>query len=136
YAVFAELCRALNRVSGHSGIIVPSGIATDDTTKFFFQDLVQTSSLVSLFDFENRKGIFPAVHRSYKFCLLTAARGGEDIAGRPATFAFFALDPTDLRLSERCFALSAQEIQLLNPNTGNCPIFRSKSDAELTKTIY
>jgi len=47
------------------GCIVPSGIATDDTTKSFFQDLIETGSLVSLYDFENHNGISPAGHRSY-----------------------------------------------------------------------
>jgi hypothetical protein len=71
YTVFAELNRKLLSERGYCGCIVPSGIATDDTTKFFFQDITDTGSLVSLYDFENREGIFPGVHRSYKFCLLT-----------------------------------------------------------------
>ena len=28
------------------------------------------------------------------------------------------------------------DFSLLNPNTGNCPIFRTQADAELTKAIY
>ncbi|MBI3968054.1 MAG: N-6 DNA methylase [Chloroflexi bacterium] len=42
YAVFAETMRNLVNVTGRSGIIVPTGIATDDTTKFFFRDLSST----------------------------------------------------------------------------------------------
>ena len=34
------------------------------------------------------------------------------------------------------FALSPQEIILLNPNTGTCPVFRSRRDAEITLGIY
>lgn len=135
YAVFAELCRGLIRAGGRSGIIVPSGIATDDTTKFFFQDLIKSNSLVSLYDFENRKGIFPAVHKSYKFCLLTCTRVAES-DGNSAEFIFFALGADDLRRPEKRFSLTAEEIALLNPNTGNCPIFRTQADAELTKAIY
>ncbi len=29
-----------------------------------------------------------------------------------------------------------KDLKLINPNTGNCPIFRSKRDAEITKKIY
>ncbi|HQB98306.1 MAG TPA: N-6 DNA methylase, partial [Candidatus Cloacimonadota bacterium] len=71
YTVFAELNRILLSDKGRCGCIVPSGIATDDTTKFFFQDLIDTGSLVSLYDFENREGLFPAVDSRMKFCLLT-----------------------------------------------------------------
>ena len=135
YTIFAELKRGLISGTGRVGCIVPSGIATDDTTKYFFQDLMQKGSLASLYDFENRRAIFPGVHRSYKFCLLTLTG-----AARPARagtdFVFFALDVADLADRQRHFALTANEIALLNPNTGNCPIFRSKADAELTKAIY
>ena len=67
YAVFAEGMRNLVNDRGRAGCVLPTGIATDDSTKIFFQDVVETRSLVSLFDFENRKGIFfPRVHSSYK----------------------------------------------------------------------
>lgn len=119
--------------------MLPSGIATDDTTKLYFQDVVQRGALVSLFDFEN-KGIFPSVHSSYKFCLFTAGSGRALPAGRKAGeiagFVFFAHSVDDLNDPERRFSLSAAHIALLNPNTRTCPIFRSRRDAELTKTIY
>lgn len=41
YTVFAENMRNMLNDSGRLGCIVPSGIASDDTTKFFFQDLVE-----------------------------------------------------------------------------------------------
>jgi hypothetical protein len=136
YTVFAELCRAAIRPGGRCGIIVPSGITTDDTTKFFFQDLVGSKALASLYDFENRKGIFAAIHKSYKFCLLTLTHIADNATGQVADFVFFALDVDDLRRPEKRFTLTADEIALLNPNTGNCPIFCTQADAELTKAIY
>ena len=36
YALFAELTRSLILTTGRVGIIIPSGVATDDTTKYFF----------------------------------------------------------------------------------------------------
>ncbi len=142
YAVFAELARQVLRPAGHAGVIVPSGIATDDTTKFYFQDIMETGTLASLYDFENRRAIFPAVHRSYKFCLLTLRGSPISPTGRGASgdggaqFVFFALDVSDLRDPERRFTLSAADIALLNPNTRTCPIFRSRRDTELTKAVY
>ncbi|NCC84865.1 MAG: hypothetical protein EOM03_12175 [Clostridia bacterium] len=134
YTVFAETARALVNETGRMGCVLPSGIATDDTTKFFFQDLAETQSLVSLFDFEN-KGIFPDVHSRMKFCLLTSGRGARPTAER-AEFVFFAHSTDELRDPEKRFSLTAHDIELLNPNTRTCPIFRSRRDAELTKAIY
>lgn len=135
YSVFTELMRSLINGKGRVGCIVPSGIATDDTTKFFFQSLMDKRSLVSLYDFENRKGIFPGVHKSYKFCLLTIS-GEDDPQKHGAEFIFFAQDIADLADKERCFTLTAEDIALVNPNTKTCPIFRYRRDAQIAMDIY
>jgi hypothetical protein len=139
YAVFAEGMRSLLNASGRMGAVLPSGIATDDTTKFYFQDVVEKNSLRSLFDFENRKGLFPAVDSRMKFCLFTSGSPQACAAGTslpPAQFAFFCLGVEDLSSPEKRFALSPEDIALINPNTRTCPIFRSRRDAELTKSVY
>jgi hypothetical protein len=134
YTVFAESMRNTLSPAGRVGCVLPSGIAMDDTTKLFFQDVVEKKSLVSLFDFEN-KGIFVEVHSSFKFCLFTSGQGMQCTAAS-AEFAFFAHAVEDLSDPERRFALSAEDIKLLNPNTRTCPIFRSDRDAQLTKSMY
>lgn len=134
YAVFAEGNRSLVAERGRLGIIVPTGIATDATTQYFFRDLVETATLASLYDFENAKPLFDGVHRSFKFCLLTLT--GRDEREPVADFAFFAHDPNDLRKPDVRFQLTPDEITLLNPNTGTCPVFRSRRDAEITLGIY
>ena len=135
FAVFAEAMRTLLNEQGRVGCVLPTGIATDDTTKRFFQDLVRTRALASLFDFENKGIFFPDVHRNYKFCLFTTGRGLRPTSDR-AEFVFFADSVDALRDPERRFVLSPEDIALINPNTHTCPIFRSAKDAELTKAIY
>ncbi|HOO72826.1 MAG TPA: N-6 DNA methylase, partial [Spirochaetota bacterium] len=132
YAVFAETMRSLMSKQGRLSVIVPTGIATDDTCKDFFGDIVNRKALVSLVDFENRRAIFPSVHRSYKFSLFT-------LSGSPidkARFSFFLTDTGQMHDPERRFTLTPEEIALLNPNTLTCPVFRTRTDAELTKKIY
>ena len=132
YTVFSELARNLVRTRGKAGIIVPSGIATDKTTAEFFGNLVSEKRLSSLYDFENRKKLFP-IHSSFKFCLLTMA--GKDGASQ-SDIAFFIHDTDELNDNSRHFTLTPDEIWSINPNTGNCPIFRNKRDAEITKGVY
>ncbi|WP_246284049.1 Eco57I restriction-modification methylase domain-containing protein [Gordonia asplenii] len=134
YAVFAETDRNLLTGDGRLGVILPTGIATDATTQYFFKDLVERGSIASLYDFENSRPLFDGVHRSFKFCLLTLT--GRDTREPRADFAFFAHDPTDLLRPDTTFTLSPEEITLLNPNTGTCPVFRSRRDAEITLGIY
>lgn len=134
YAVFAETDRNLVGSKGRLGVILPTGIATDATTQYFFKDLVEHGSIASLYDFENSRPLFEGVHRSFKFCLLTLT--GRNTREPQADFAFFAQEPTDLQRPNTCFTLSPEEIKLLNPNTGTCPVFRSRRDAEITLGIY
>jgi hypothetical protein len=135
YSIFAENIRNAIRSTGRVGCIVPSGIATDDTTKVFFQDLVDSHCLVSLYDFENRSKLFPDVDSRMKFCLLTMSSPLQPVRQNPQ-FAFFLHNAADLQNEESKFPLSANDIALINPNTRTCPIFRSKRDMLLTKAIY
>jgi very-short-patch-repair endonuclease len=132
YSVFAELFTSLVNKRGRVGVVIPTGIATDATNQHFFRHLVGTGRLVSLYDFENREGLFSSIHRSYKFSLLT-------LSGKPverSEFAFFLTRAEQLRDEQRRFTLSPEDFALLNPNTRTCPIFRTRQDAELTKAIY
>ena len=83
YALFAETITQIVAPNGRAGFIVPTGIATDDSTKAYFGHIAQTGRLAALFDFENRDAIFQGVHRSYKFCLITLGQVEQ------AEFAFF-----------------------------------------------
>jgi hypothetical protein len=132
YSVFAEAMRGLISDNGRVGCVLPTGIATDDTTKLFFQDLISSQSLRNLYDFQSGPGYFGSIaHGTFKFCLLTLGYDGSEPA-----FAFFLRDVAHLADNNRLFTLAAQDIQLLNPNTGTCPIFRNRLDAEITKAIY
>jgi hypothetical protein len=123
YAIFAETMRMILGHSGRLGCIVPTGIATDDTTKLFFREIMQKRQLISLYDFENKERIFVDVALPQKFCLITIS--GSRGHNEQVDFVFFALRPSDLTQDYRHFTLSAEEITLLKPNTGTAPIFRT-----------
>ena len=132
--LFVELMWNSIASRGRTGVIVPTGIATDSFTQGFFRAMVERRALVCLYDFENSKPIFPGVHRSYKFCLLTLLGAKGHI--RESKFSFFAHEYFDLNAPERTFTLAPEDFVLLNPNTNTCPIFRTNRDAEITKAIY
>ncbi|GIV11835.1 MAG: hypothetical protein KatS3mg021_0117 [Fimbriimonadales bacterium] len=135
--LFTELARQIVRERGYVGVVVPTGIATDAFNQHFFADLVARGELVSLYDFDNRAKLFPAVINLMKFCLLTLERRDSGApANRRASFAFFCHRPEELRDPRKILTLTPDEIALLNPNTRTLPIFRTRQDAELTKAIY
>lgn len=132
--LFVEMSRSILRPGGRSGLIVPTGIATDAFNQHLFRALADEGAIASLYNFENRDGLFPAVDSRQKFCLLTMVGGGAHEG--PSEFAFFLRRVEDLRDPERRFPLSSSDFALLNPNTRTSPIFRSRRDAEMVKAIY
>ena len=136
YMLFAELAQSLVAPDGMAGLLVPSGIATDDTTKDFFTGLMDDKRLVSLYDFENRDKVFEDVDGRFKFSALVF--GGRERVNERADFVFFARDveETSEVYKQRHIPLTAADMKLLNPNTRTCPIFRTRRDADLTKAIY
>jgi hypothetical protein len=134
YQIFTGLVRQIISGKGRIGIVIPSGIATDYYNQEFISLIIENRELVSLFDFENRAGLFPGTHRSYRYCLFTLS--GIENAQADIDFAFFLYRTDDLALSDRHYSLTFDDIKLLNPNTRTCPTFRSRKDAELTKKTY
>ena len=132
YSVFAEHILGLLGPCGRAGFIVPSGIATDDTTKDYFASLASLGRLASLYHFENENKVFPGVHHAFRFVLLAL---GPAAGNTSADLAFFLRGVDGLRDAHRHFALTPADFQLLNPNTRTCPIVRSRADAELNKHI-
>ena len=62
YAVFAEAFRTLTGPHGRSGMIVPTGIATDATTQYFFKDLVEKHSWLPSTTSRTEGRFFAGVH--------------------------------------------------------------------------
>jgi hypothetical protein len=130
FAVFSELNRTVLHPTGRAAFIVPAGIATDDTTKAFFADVVRKNALRSLYHFENTRGLFPNVHSSFRYVVFGVG------AGTTTDFLCFAHATQELADKNRHFTLTPADFALLNPNTRTCPTFRSVADAELNKYIY
>ncbi len=131
YPLFAETFAQLVSAEGRAGFIVPTGIATDDSTKEYFESISQSQRLVSLYDFRTGPGLFADIgHQRFKFCLLTLGKTER------TDFVFFALEVEHLNDRRRHFGLDAEDFRLINPNTLTCPVFRSERDTELTKKIY
>ena len=107
YALFAEQARICINDFGVSGLILPTGIVTDDTTKVFLSDLVDTSNLSNVIGFENEAFIFPAIHHSTKFCcFFMQKRFNKD---KPIKFVFFCRIFDYLKQDIRHFQLTSLE---------------------------
>ena len=94
YKLFLERSFLLLQENGTSGLIIPSGIHSDAGTKGLRTLLFDQNQVRILLSFENRLGIFPSIHKSFKFDILIYQKNYQ----RTTTFqsAFMKKDPTFL----------------------------------------
>lgn len=139
FKLFVERAHQLVKPDGMVGLLVPSGIAGDQSSSGFFKGVAVGKHLKALFDFENRRSrygqgpFFPDVDTRFKFSVLVAS---------PARIfpetqcAFFLQDVGETRDLDKVFPLTAEDFSRVNPNTGTAPIFRSRREMELTTKLY
>ncbi|HEL7750911.1 TPA: N-6 DNA methylase [Stenotrophomonas maltophilia] len=135
YALFAETISQIVAAKGRAGFIVPSGLATDNTTKDLFGALISNQALESFFEFEN-EGFFPGAGQGHmlRFALTTIVGAAQKV--KETRFLFQGKRIAELSDEDRVFNLAPADISHVNPNTRTCPIFRSRRDAEIAKAIY
>ena len=131
YPMFAELCLSFSKEAW--GLVLPTGIAVNDSNKAFFSKLIDENRLVSLYDFENKEGLFD-IHRMFKFCLITAGKAQAE--PRTVSGGFYLTRLDHLLDPRRIYTLQTSDFARLNPNTKTCPVFRTSRDAKLTAKIY
>ncbi|WP_280407951.1 Eco57I restriction-modification methylase domain-containing protein [Nocardia brasiliensis] len=132
--LFAELLTSIVAADGRVGCIIPTAIATGSGGQYLFQSLARRGGIRLLYDFENRKKLFREVDSRLRFCLLAVV--GPALREPRATFGCYLHDVRDLDDADRVFTLEADEIALINPNTGTLPTFRTRRDADLTAAIH
>lgn len=116
--------------NGKAGIIIPTGIATNDTTKDLFSSCIKDKQLESFYGFINSKKIFKDVKDYITFALITL--GKSDIS----RFCFSLTDVQQIQDKSRIFKLTLSDLERINPNTKTAPVFRTNIDSELTKKLY
>ena len=137
-SLFIERAHALIKPSGIVGLLVPSGIASDQSSSTFFRKMTEERHLASVVDFFNKRTdgtlFFPDVYYRFKFCAYVA--GGAERHFNKISFGFFIRDLAELNDPERLFPVAPEDIARINPNSRTAPIFQSRRDLELTKAIY
>jgi hypothetical protein len=109
YQLFLEKALSLAREGGRVGLILPSGIATDQGSAALRRHLFDRTTIDTWLAFDNKRRIFP-IHRSMRFVLLSTTSGG-----RTDTLQF------------RCGLTDARE---LDAGNGSTPLALSRARLE------
>ncbi|HEY8124405.1 MAG TPA: hypothetical protein VIF88_03165 [Methylocystis sp.] len=137
-SLFVERAHALVRPGGMIGLLVPSGIASDQSSAAFFRKITGDRQLHCVIDFFNKRSdgtlFFPDVYYRFKFCAYVAGGPGTDF--KHALYGFFIRSIEEINDPNRVFPMTVEEIRRINPNSATAPIFRSRRDKEITSGIY
>lgn len=134
YHLFAELAARVVRDHGRVGLVVKTGIGSAENCLPLFKELTSGRRLVSLFDFVNRKPLFQGVQSVERFSLITFT--GSSGHSREIQFATLCTDPVQLNEPGRRYTLSPQDIALMSPLNGACPLLRDEKDAIILRRLY
>jgi hypothetical protein len=137
YQLFLERSLALLRGGGRIGMVLPSGLATDRGAAPLRRMLLDRTHVDTLLSLENRERMFP-VHRSLKFLLLCATRGGRTTA-IPCRFGIRRPDALD-RLPElgpdgEAVTLTRTLLERLSGEQIAVPDVRSTVDLDILHAI-
>lgn len=137
-SLFVERAHALVKPGGMVGLLIPSGIASDQSSSAFFRKVSGDKQVHCVIDFFNRRTdgtlFFPDVYYRTKFCTYVAAGPGRTFDS--ASYGFFIRDLAEIDDPDRVFPITVEEINRINPNSGTAPIFRSRRDKAITSGIY
>ena len=118
---------------GLLGIVVPSGLYTDQGCQPLRKRFFNQSRIRFLYCFENRRAIFN-IHRSFKFVLFGAQRGGKTIQFK---CAFMELDPDRLRLIDaNALRMSVKQVEKFSPDTLGLMEFKNQRDIDVATVLY
>ncbi|MCC6447924.1 MAG: DUF433 domain-containing protein, partial [Chitinophagaceae bacterium] len=129
YVIFAELFFRNIQKTGIASVILPTGIATDNTTSLYFSTLMEGGNIKSLYDFVNEKMLFPAVLHNFHFSLFTIT--GNNRKNKTSDFSFNNQSIEHLQQDIRHFTLSFKEIEAINPESKTLPVLTSKYDSKI-----
>lgn len=134
YKLFLERMFRLMKPKGYCGVIIPSGFHTDAGTKGLRRLLFEKNTVRELYCFENRKGIFPSIHKSFKFDILIFKKSGKT---KFFNAAFMLHDPGVLKtISRTKIPIVWETIKQLSPSSWSILEFKTIRDINLAVKMY
>ncbi len=133
YKMFMETGHHLLRSSGRLGLIVPSGLYTDNGTADLRKLFLDGCSWHWLFAFENRRKLFPIDSR-FKFCVIILTKGGNTEVLRAA---FMQHEASIWEAPEPPFiCVSKSGIARFSPRSRSLMEFKTTRSMEICEKIY
>jgi len=133
YKLFLERSYQLLTPKGFFGIIIPSGLHTDAGTKGIRKLFFDNGNVFCVYNFENRKGIFDEIHKSFKFDLFIVKKEGMT----HNFFGAFMLHDVEIlsNMPEKALKLEWDTIKRISPDSLSIIEFKMQKDVEIASKL-
>jgi Alw26I/Eco31I/Esp3I family type II restriction m6 adenine DNA methyltransferase len=135
YKLFLERSFSLLQKDGLSGLIIPSGFHNDAGTQHLRKLILEENQLIELFSFENRSGIFPSIHKSFKFDIIIFKKNTRKTKDFNAIFMQRNLKFLHNRESQ-ILKLSWDQIKRFSPSSWSVLEFKTIRDISIAQKMF
>ena len=136
FRLFVERNLGLLNAGGSLNYVLPSALMFEEGSMGLRKHIFTQAQLRFFYSFENNKGIFPDVHRSYKFALMQIVNTPPGANALPIDTAFYMLDAADLQRPETHVPYPLDTLKALSPEHWSLMELRNGADLPILQKCY
>jgi hypothetical protein len=136
FRLFVERNLGLLNAGGCLNYVLPSALMFEEGSMGLRKHIFSQCELRFFHSFENNKGIFPDVHRSYKFAMMQVVNRLPCVETPPVDTAFYVLDAADLKHPETHVSYPLATVKALSPEQWALMELRDRADLPILQKCY
>lgn len=137
FRLFVERNMSLLADGGSLNYVLPSALMFEEGSMALRKHIFMRCHMRFFYSFENNKGVFPDVHRSYKFALMQVVnRPPDGEQGNVIDTAFYVLDPAELHNDARHVPYPLETLKTLSPEQWALMELRDGTDLPILQKCY
>jgi hypothetical protein len=137
FRLFVERNLGLLAMGGSLNYVLPSALMFEEGSTILRKHIFTHCQMPFFWSFENNKGIFPDVHRSYKFALMQVVNTPpQSLDTGTIDTAFYVLDATELNDPARHVPYPVKTLKALSPEHWALMELRHKDDVAILEKCY
>ncbi len=136
FRLFVERNLGLLCEGGNLSYVLPSALMFEEGSMGLRRHIFSECRLAFFYSFENNKGIFPDVHRSYKFAAMQVVKSPPGANDPAIDTAFYVVDPADLLKAATRVPYPLTTVKSLSPGQWALMELRNGSDLPILHKCY
>ena len=137
FRLFVERNLGLLAAGGSLNYVLPSALMFEEGSTVLRKHIFMHCRMPFFWSFENNKGIFPDVHRSYKFALMQIVNSPPvSPQEKIMDTAFYVLDPAELDQAERHLPYPLETLKALSPDHWALMELHNGNDLPILQRCY